>query len=116
MNPRLEADPETRKVNVTFAIDEGPRVYIERINIVGNTSTLDRVIRRELRVAEGDAFNRVLLDRSRNVCGRSAILKRLRLLSAQGRGRIEPSSTWQVKEQATGELSFAAVSLPLMRS
>ncbi|MEO1643167.1 MAG: outer membrane protein assembly factor BamA, partial [Pseudomonadota bacterium] len=56
ITPRLEADPETNKVNVTFAIDEGPRVYVERINIIGNTRTLDRVVRREMRVVEGDAF------------------------------------------------------------
>ena len=49
-----------------FVVDEGPRVYIERVNIVGNTQTLDRVIRRELRIADGDAFNRVLIDRSKN--------------------------------------------------
>ena len=53
-------------VDVTFVVDEGPRVYIDRINIVGNTQTLDRVIRRELRISEGDAFNRILLDRSKN--------------------------------------------------
>ena len=46
-------------------IDQGPRVYIEKINIVGNTRTLDKVIRREFRLVEGDAFNRVLVDRSR---------------------------------------------------
>ena len=46
-------------------IEQGPRVYIEKINIVGNTRTLDKVIRREFRLVEGDAFNRVLVDRSR---------------------------------------------------
>ncbi|HBT34719.1 MAG TPA: outer membrane protein assembly factor BamA, partial [Hyphomonas sp.] len=66
VRPQLDVNPETGLIDVTFAVDEGPRVYIDRINIVGNTQTLDRVIRRELRISEGDAFNRILLDRSKN--------------------------------------------------
>ncbi len=108
VNPRLEADPETRKVNVTFAIDEGPRVYIERINIIGNTSTLDRVIRRELRVAEGDAFNRVLLDRSRNRVRALGYFEEVEITERAGSRPDRTVVDLEVKEQATGELSFAA--------
>ena len=108
ITPRLEADPVTRKVNVTFAIDEGPRVYIERINIVGNTSTLDRVIRRELRVAEGDAFNRVLLDRSRNRVRALGYFEEVEITEKAGSRPDRTVVDLEVKEQATGELSFAA--------
>ena len=108
ITPRLDADPETRKVNVTFAIDEGPRVYIERINIVGNTSTLDRVIRRELRVAEGDAFNRVLLDRSRNRVRALGYFEEVEITEKPGTRPDRTVVDLEVKEQATGELSFAA--------
>ncbi len=55
----------SRTIDVVFEIDQDSRVYIEKINIVGNTRTLDKVIRREFRLVEGDAFNRVLVDRSR---------------------------------------------------
>ncbi|MEM9840028.1 MAG: outer membrane protein assembly factor BamA [Pseudomonadota bacterium] len=64
VNPRLDRNPETKTVDVTFDVNEGPRVYVEEININGNTQTLDHVIRREMRIIEGDAFNRVLIDRS----------------------------------------------------
>ncbi|MEM9572489.1 MAG: outer membrane protein assembly factor BamA [Pseudomonadota bacterium] len=108
ITPRLEADPETRKVNVTFAIDEGPRVYIERININGNTQTLDRVIRRELRVAEGDAFNRVLLDRSRNRVRALGYFEEVEITEKAGSRPDRTVVDLDVKETATGELSFAA--------
>jgi outer membrane protein insertion porin family len=108
ITPRLEADPETRKVNVTFAIDEGPRVYIERININGNTQTLDRVIRRELRVAEGDAFNRVLLDRSRNRVRALGYFEEVEITERAGSSADRTVVDIDVKETATGELSFAA--------
>jgi outer membrane protein insertion porin family len=106
--PLVERDPETRRVNITFEVDEGPRVFIERIDIVGNTRTIDPVIRRELMVSEGDAFNRVLLDRSR---------QRIRSLGFFGDVTIEDSDgsqpdrsvvTVTVEEQSTGELAFAA--------
>ncbi len=108
IRPRLDADPETNTVNVTFAIDEGPRVYIERINIVGNTQTLDRVVRRELRISEGDAFNRVLLDRSRNRVRALGFFKDVTITESPG---SEPDRTIvdiSVEEQPTGELSFSA--------
>jgi len=108
ITPDLRPNPETNTVDVTFQIDEGPRVYIERINIVGNTRTLDKVIRRELRVAEGDAFNRVLLDRSRNRVRALGYFKNVEITENPG---SEPDRTVvdiSVEEQPTGELSFAA--------
>ena len=66
IRPRVRRNKEDRTVDVVFKMEEGPRVYIERINIVGNTRTLDKVIRREIRLVEGDAFNRVLINRSRS--------------------------------------------------
>ncbi len=108
IRPRIQADPETNTVNVIYAIDEGPRVYIERVNIIGNTQTLDRVIRRELRISEGDAFNRVLLDRSRNRVRALGYFKEVEITEKAG---SEPDRTVvdiKVEEQPTGELSFAA--------
>src|SRR6202007_2503969 len=57
VQPRLDRDPKKKIVNVTYDINEGPRVYVERIDIKGNVRTLDKVVRREFRLGEGDAFN-----------------------------------------------------------
>src|SRR5690606_20275870 len=54
ITPLVERDRDNRIVNLTFEVNEGPRVFIERIDIVGNTRTIDPVIRREMRVSEGD--------------------------------------------------------------
>ena len=108
ITPRLEADPDTNQVNVTFAIDEGPRVYVERINIIGNTRTLDRVIRRELRVVEGDAFNRVLLDRSRNRARALGFFKEVEITERPGSKPDRTVVDLKVEEQPTGELAFSA--------
>jgi outer membrane protein insertion porin family len=108
IRPQLDVNPETGRIDVTFVVDEGPRVYIDRINIVGNTQTLDRVIRRELRISEGDAFNRILLDRSKN---RVRALGYFKEVDIEEVPTDEPDRTVvnvKVQEQPTGELSFAA--------
>ena len=108
VRPRLIPNPTTNKVDVTFALDEGPRVYIERINIIGNTTTLDRVIRREMRISEGDAFNRVLLDRSRNRIRALGFFKEVEITEQPGSDPDRTIVDVKVEEQPTGELSFAA--------
>jgi hypothetical protein len=60
VRPRYVPNRQTKTVDVVFSVREGPRVYVDRIDIVSNTRTLDYVVRRELEVAEGDAYNRVL--------------------------------------------------------
>lgn len=68
VNPELVKNTETGEVNVIFHINEGERIFIDRINISGNTRTYDEVIRREFRIDEGDAFNvSKIKDSRRNV-------------------------------------------------
>ena len=62
VKPRFDRDEVSHRISITYVIEEGPRVYIERINIVGNFRTHDDVIRREFNLAEGDAFNRLLVE------------------------------------------------------
>lgn len=108
IRPQLDVNPETGLIDVTFAVDEGPRVYIERINIIGNSQTLDRVIRRELRIAEGDAFNRILLDRSRNRVRALGYFKEVEIVETPAEDPDRTIVDIKVEEQPTGELSFAA--------
>ncbi len=108
IRPRIDRNRETRKVDVTFEVNEGPRVFVERINIVGNTRTLDQVIRRELRVSEGDAFNRVLLDRSRSRIRSLGFFKNVEIAESEGSQPDRAVVDVKVEEDTTGELAFAA--------
>jgi outer membrane protein insertion porin family len=57
VEPRLTRDPANQAVNIEFAIVRGERIFVERIDIEGNATTLDQVIRRQFRTVEGDPFN-----------------------------------------------------------
>ncbi len=108
IQPSIRRNREKKTVDVTFNITEGPRVYIEKVNIVGNTTTLDYVIRRELTLAEGDAFNRVLLDRSRNNIRRLRFFENVEITESQGSAADRAIVEVSVTEQPTGELAFSA--------
>lgn len=108
VRPRYTADREKGTVDVVFEVNEGPRVYIDRIDIVGNTATLDYVIRRELNVAEGDAYNRALVDRSRNQVRALGFFKDVTITETPGSAPDRTSLQVKVEEQPTGELSFSA--------
>jgi outer membrane protein insertion porin family len=106
--PRYSANRQTRTVDVSFQVREGPRVYIDRINIVGNTNTLDPVIRREMLVTEGDAYNRVLVDRSKNQIKALGFFKDVDITQIPGSAPDRTGLQVKVTEQPTGELSFSA--------
>lgn len=108
IQPNIRRNRDTKTVDITFNIEEGPRVYIERIDVVGNTQTLDYVIRRELELVEGDAFNRVLLNRSRNNVRRLQFFEEVEITETQGSSADRAIVEVKVKEQPTGELSFSA--------
>ncbi|ABI65680.1 outer membrane protein assembly factor BamA [Maricaulis maris] len=108
IRPLTTRNREDRTVDVEFVIDEGPRVYIERIDISGNTRTLDRVIRRELDIVEGDAFNQVLIDRSRNNIRRLGFFEEVEVEETPGSAPDRARVNVAVSEQPTGELAFGA--------
>lgn len=108
IEPEYRANPETNVVDVTFNVREGQRVYVDRINVVGNTRTLDNVIRREMMLSEGDAFNRTLLERSRNNLRALGFFKDVTVEESRGSAPDRSVVNVTVTEQPTGELSVGA--------
>jgi outer membrane protein insertion porin family len=108
VRPRYTPNPATQTVDVTFQVNEGPRVYVDRINIVGNTVTRDPVIRREMQLAEGDAFNRILLDNSKNRIRALGFFKEVEIEEQPGSAPDRTNIQVKVEEQPTGELAFSA--------
>jgi outer membrane protein insertion porin family len=108
IRPRVQRNPATKTIDLFYDIEEAPRVYIERINIVGNTRTREEVIRREFRLAEGDAFNRVLADRSRTRIRALGFFKDVTIKEDPGSAPDRTVLTVTVTEQPTGELSLGA--------
>ena len=104
VHPRLKGDPKTRTVDLGFEIEQGPRVYIEKINISGNTRTLDHIIRRQFRLQEGDAFNRVLIDRSRTRIRGLGFFKEVEVKNVPGSQPDRTNLTVNVTEQSTAAL------------
>ncbi len=105
VRPRVDRDTVARIISITYVIEEGPRVYIERIDIVGNVRTLDKVIRREFRLAEGDAYNRLLVDSARRRLTRLQYFKKVNINTEPGSAPDRVIIIVRVQEQATGELS-----------
>ena len=108
IQPDIKRNRDDKTVDLVFNLVEGPRVYIERIDVVGNTTTLDYVIRREMELVEGDAFNRILLDRSRNRVRSLRFFEEVEITETQGSSADRAVVEVKVTEQPTGELSFSA--------
>jgi outer membrane protein insertion porin family len=106
VQPRIRRDREARVVNLTFEINEAPRVFVERIDITGNTRTQDRVIRREFRIAEGDAFNAAQIRRSRDRLRNLGYFSDVQVASSPGSAPDRAILTTSVAERATGEVSI----------
>ncbi len=107
VRPRGDRDPATHLINVTFVVDEGARAYIERINIRGNSRTRDYVIRREFEIAEGDAYNKVLVDRAERRLKGLGYFKNVKLSNEPGSAPDRVVINVEVEEQATGEFSVS---------
>ena len=108
VRPRIKRDREKLIIGVNYEIREGPRVYVERINITGNVRTLDKVIRREFRVAEGDAFNTAKLRRSYQRIRSLGFFDKVERTLEQGSKPDRVVVNVDVQERSTGELTFGA--------
>ena len=108
VRPRSTPDVANHQISISYVVDEGPRIYIERINVIGNTRTKDYVIRREFRLAEGDAFNPTLIDRAKKRLSNLGLFKNVDIKRRPGSAPDRVVLDVEVTEQSTGELSFGA--------
>jgi outer membrane protein insertion porin family len=106
VKPRITRDREKHIVDLAFDVGEGPRVYVERIDIVGNTRTKDKVVRREFRLAEGDAFSAEAVRRSRQRLQDLNYFNSVDIGTAPGSAPDKAILTATIDEKATGELTL----------
>ena len=107
VKPRGDRNFESHTVSITFAIDEGPRTYIERINVRGNTRTRDFVIRREFDIAEGDAYNRALVDRAERRLKNLDFFKAVKITTEPGSSSDRVILNVDLEEKSTGDFSVS---------
>jgi outer membrane protein insertion porin family len=107
VRPRGDRNFEAHTVSVVFAIEEGPRTYIERINIRGNTRTRDYVIRREFDLSEGDAYNRALVDRAERRLKNLDFFKSVKINTEPGSSSDRVILVVDLEEKSTGDFSVS---------
>lgn len=104
--PTGERNFEDGTIDVVYRVEQGVQAYVERIDIVGNTTTRDYVIRREFDISEGDPYNRILIDRAERRLRNLGFFTAVRIAPTQGSAPDRVVLTVFVEEQATGKVSF----------
>ncbi|MEE4337349.1 outer membrane protein assembly factor BamA [Erythrobacter sp.] len=109
VQPRFQRDKDDLEMNVTFILREAPRVYVERVDVNGNTLTQDKVIRREFRLSEGDAFNSLGVQRTTaRINSLAYFQENFEVNQVEGSAPDRIILEANVEEQPTGELQFSA--------
>lgn len=109
VRPNFNRNRETLTMDITFELAESARVYVERIDINGNTLTQDKIVRREFRLNEGDAFNTFLVKRSENrINSLGYFQEKFEIEQKQGSAPDRIILEANVEEKATGELQLSA--------
>ena len=103
---RSAPNPDRKTVDLVFTVEEGARIYVERINIRGNARTRDYVIRREFDIVEGDAFNRALIDRAERRLKALAYFKTVKIVTEPGSTPDRVVVNVDLEEQETGDFTF----------
>jgi outer membrane protein insertion porin family len=107
VRPRGDRNFEAHTVSIVFAIDEGPRTYVERINVRNNTRTRDYVIRREFDISEGDAYNRALVDRAERRLKNLDFFKSVKITTEPGSSSDRVILNVELEEKSTGDFSVS---------
>ncbi len=108
VEPLLKRRKDANIIDLSYTIKEGPRVYVERINIVGNVGTLDEVIRREFRVSEGDAYSTTKLQRSEQRLNNLGYFESVKVSTDKGSAPDKTIINVAVVEKSTGEITLGA--------
>jgi outer membrane protein insertion porin family len=106
--PETRVDDKTRMVDLTFDIQKGPLVNFERINIRGNTKTRDKVIRREMRIYEGEQYSQALLDRSKRRVNSLGYFDKVEVTTKRGSADDTMDVNVEVGERQTGAFQIGA--------
>ncbi|MFM8186422.1 MAG: outer membrane protein assembly factor, partial [Alphaproteobacteria bacterium] len=106
IEPILKRNPKNKTIDIDFVIEETPRVYINQIKIFGNTRTIDKVIRRELRIIEGDPFNLNKINRSKQRLENLGFFEKVEINQKRMGDSNQVDVEITVKEKRTGELSL----------
>ena len=105
VSPQTKMDDDKQLVDITFHADKGSLVYINRINITGNTKTRDKVIRRELNIEEGDLYNGSAIRRSRQKVNNLGFFKEVNFLTNRGEADDKLDLDIEIEEGPTGTLT-----------
>jgi outer membrane protein insertion porin family len=107
VRPHGDRDNAAHTIALTFTIDDGPKVYIERIDIVGNTRTRDYVIRREFDIGEGDPYNHALIERAERRLNNLGFFKKVHITNRPGSAPDRVIVIVEVEDQPTGSFSIS---------
>ena len=108
VTPRGDRDFASNTISITYAIDQGPRTYVERIEIRGNDRTRDYVIRREFDLSEGDAFNQVMIQKARGRLDALGFFESINISTIPGSEPDRVIIVVDLVEQSTGDLGVGA--------
>jgi outer membrane protein insertion porin family len=106
--PLTTNDPDKRLLDLEFDVQPGPKVYFERIDVVGNDKTRDKVVRRELRFAEGDLYSATRLKVSKSRVNALGFFETVEITTKKGSAEDKIVATVEVKERATGTFQIGA--------
>ena len=106
--PQTRMNPDSHTIDITFEMEKGSLVHIDRINIAGNTKSRDKVIRRELRLNEGELYSSTALKRSKQNLMNTGFFEEANLVTAKGGFADKLDLNVDVKEKPTGTFSIGA--------
>jgi outer membrane protein insertion porin family len=105
--PHGQRDETNHTIALSFTVDDGPKVYIERIDVIGNTRTRDFVIRREFDIGEGDPYNHVMIERAERRLNALGYFKKVHISNRPGSSPDRVIVTVEVEDQPTGSISIS---------